>query len=80
MKRASLFSLVQNLFSRGHSDDQARCLRCAFGCFSQDELESALGAIGGRAHLWISQHLRRLLLAFAFEQWRCRQPKKPEPG
>lgn len=75
MQRVSFFSLVQNLFSRGKADDQARCLRSAFGCFSDEELEMAVKANGVRIRPWLGQELRRLLLRSAYNEWLYRQPK-----
>lgn len=71
---ASLITIIRNLFScwdKRFVDDDARCFRCAFGCFSDQELETAMSALGvpSAEHAWLDFEIRRLLLTFAFDEW-----------
>lgn len=47
-RKASFLTIVRNMFScwdKHFVDDDARCFRCAFGCFSHQELDTALSAM-----------------------------------
>ena len=73
-KAASLTTIVRNLFScwdKRFVDDDSRCFRCAFGCFSGQELETALSSIcvPSSEYAWLEFEIRRLLLTFAFDEW-----------
>ena len=70
-----LMAFVRNLFdARDHRfrDDNAKRLRCAFGCFSHDELSCAMATAGvanNSIWLWVDGEFRRLLLSYAFDEW-----------
>jgi hypothetical protein len=73
-RKASFLTIVRNMFScwdKHFVDDDARCFRCAFGCFSHQELDTALSAmcVPPDDRQWMEFELRRLLLTFAFDEW-----------
>lgn len=72
--QASLVTIIRNMFScwdKRFVDDDARCFRCAFGCFSDQELKTGLSTIGvpSAEHAWMEFEIRKLLLTFAFDEW-----------
>jgi hypothetical protein len=78
-KRAEFVSVIQNLFSTWHANfvvDRARCIRSAFGCFSETEFAEAMRNlhIGSVDHPWMENEVRRLLVTFAYDEWACRMP------
>jgi hypothetical protein len=82
---ASFVVVIRNMFSAWDSrlvDDDARCIRSAFGCFSSDEFEDAMLTVGVRQRSdwpWLEADFRRLLLSSAYEEWRLRSVPQSQP-
>jgi len=78
-RSASFLVVIRNMFSAWDTsfvDDDVRCFRSAFGCFSHDEFDEAMSTVGvshGAEQHGIEHDVRRLLLLSAYEEWRCRQ-------
>jgi hypothetical protein len=75
---ASFVVVIRNMFSAWNNrfeNDDARCLRSAFGCFSPDEFSEAMSAVGVVQQSewpWLEAEIRRLLLSSAYKEWRLR--------
>ena len=77
-KSVPFMAFIRNLFSafdeRGR-DDNDRRLRCAFGCFSTDELSGAMATTGisdPTVWPWVDRELRRLLISYSYDEWKRR--------
>lgn len=75
---APLMVFIRDLFHTvdhaGRADNDRR-LRSAFGCFSTDELASAMATVGASDSAlwaWIDREMRKLLVSHAYDEW-CRR-------
>jgi hypothetical protein len=75
----SLLVFIRHLFDtwdKHKREDEARCLRTCFGCFSNEEFAEAMTnmRVLDCHRAWVNHDFRKLLLTFAYDEWRRRQP------